>query len=137
MAGHFLALPDLAWILAITSRAVTTVRDRHTVTSAQTGETVSFHRARKPFTDALTDNINMLARHKMLDRQLCADIQNRIFANTEFDQLTPRFHFRLGEMAAHRLGRILHLRGTNTELDGVISVFLFRPHRDDMTPVDF
>ena len=66
------------------------VRDRHAVTSAQAGETVSFHRARKPFTDASTDNINMLARHKMLDRQLCADIQNRIFANTEFDQLTPR-----------------------------------------------
>src|SRR3546814_7701605 len=60
----------------------------------------------------------------MIGRDLGADIEERILGDAEFDQARLRLHFRLGEVAALRLGDILDLRDARAELNRDITVTL-------------
>jgi hypothetical protein len=70
----------------------------------------------------VTRDVDQLASDEVISRDLGADIEERILGDAEFDQARLGLHFRLGEMAALRLGDILDLRDARAELNGDITV---------------
>ncbi len=125
MTSHLLAFEDLAWILTLTSRTVGTVRYGYAVSSASTTEVVAFHGTGEAFTNRRTNNIHMLTSNIMVRSQLSSNLNEVLFAYTEFSKFTFRFYLRYGEMAAHRLRNILYFGFTHTQLKGGIAVFLY------------
>ncbi len=70
----------------------------------------------------MASDIDQLARDEMIGRDFGADIEERVLGDTEFDQARLGLNFRLGEVAALRLGDILDLRDARTELNRDITV---------------
>ena len=90
-------------------RAQRTVRNRHAVTSPETGKIMALHATGKALADGGADNIDKLASGEMIGLKFLADIDKCIFTDSEFDDralwLDPRF----GEMTAHGAADILDL----------------------------
>jgi hypothetical protein len=136
MAGHLLALPHLAGLLAVAGRAVAAVRDRDAVTGPQAGEVVPFHGPRKALADAGADHVHELAGDEMRGGQLGADIQHRVAADPELGQLALRLDPGLGEMAAAGACDVLHLGIGGAKLQGGIPVLFLSPDRDNLAVVN-
>ena len=84
VSGHFLALEDFTWVLALTGRTVRPVRDRHTVRGAKTAKVPALHRTGKTFTDGHASNVDFLTRNKMVGLNFSADIwQSDVSFDTE------------------------------------------------------
>ncbi len=83
---------------------------------AQAVEIVALHRSGEAFADGHAGDVDLLARHEMLDRQLGADIDEGVGIDAEFDQPALRLDAGLGEMTTHRLRHVLHLDRTDAEL---------------------
>jgi len=132
MAGHLLVLEDLAWILALTGRTERTVRHRDAVGSAKTTEAPALHAALKALALGHALDVDDLAGNIMVGRDLRADVEERILGNAEFDQLGLELDFRLGEMAALRLGNILGLGAACAKLDGGVAVTIIFAAGNDL-----
>jgi hypothetical protein len=66
VAGHLLILENLARILALTSRTMGTVGNRHTMRCAHTTEAPTLHGTGKAFTLRVTGDVNELAINKVI-----------------------------------------------------------------------
>src|SRR5579883_2406525 len=136
VAGHLLAGEGAAGILAVTGRAVRTVRNRHAVAGLETTEIPAHHRAGEAAADRGADDVDELAWHEVARHQLGTDLEHGVLGDPELDQLLLRLDLGLGEVTAHRLGHVLHLGLAVAELDGRVLVLLFRADGDDLELVD-
>ena len=136
MAGHFLALEDLARILAVAGRALFAVAHRDAVGGPQAPEPMAFYDPGKPLADGRPGDIDILAADEMVGRELRADLDQRVGADPELGQLPLGLNLGLGEMAAHGLGHVLDLGSTEPELDGRIAVALRGAGRHHLATVD-
>ena len=135
MAGHLLALEDLAGLLALTGRTVRTVRDRHAVRRAETTEIVALHRTGKTLTLGCADNIDLLAGDEMAWRQGRTDLDDGVIRHAEFGNLGLRQHVRLGEVTAHGLRDVFRLGRACTELQRRVAVALAAANGHDLNVV--
>src|SRR3546814_18240896 len=103
VTSHLLVLEDATGILAITRRAVGTVRNGYAVGGAHTPETPTLHRTSKALTLRMTGDVDQLPCDEMVSRKLSSDVQQRVISDTEFSNLQLGFNFRFGEVAALRL----------------------------------
>src|SRR3546814_4296888 len=93
-----------------------TVADRNTVARAHTAETPALHHTGKALTLGHALDVDDLAGDEMVGRQFGADVERRVVGDAEFDELRLGLDFGLAISAALRLGDILRLGRTGTEL---------------------
>ena len=98
----------------------------------ETAEVPADHRAGEAAADRRADDVDELADHEVAGHQLGADFEDGILGDAELDELLLRLDLRLGEMAAHRLGDVLHLGLAVAELHRDVLVLLFRADGDDL-----
>src|SRR3546814_12815231 len=80
--------------------------------------------SRRPPRSTRTDTLfpyTTLFRAEMVGRQFGADVERRVVGDAEFDELRLGLDFGLAISAALRLGDILRLGRTGTELNGHIA----------------
>ncbi|CAK7255883.1 protein of unknown function [Shinella sp. WSC3-e] len=132
VAGHALALPDLARVLVVTRRTVRTVRDGHAVRCTKAAEVVALHGTGETLTDRGAGDVDELARDEMACGQLRTDLDEVVFRNAELDELGLRLDACGGELAAQCLCRVLHLGRAGAELDGRVAVLVLRTLGNDL-----
>src|SRR5665213_3967396 len=121
MAGHFLVLEYLAGILALTRRAVTSMRDRDTVRRAQAAKIVALHDASEALTHRRADDVDKLALCKMRGLHLGPHLKHGIGRHAEFDELVLGLDLGLGTVAAHGRRHVLHLGFSGAKLNGGVA----------------
>ena len=136
MAGHLLALEDLAGILALAGRAGNAVRQRIAVGGAAAAEIVALHDALEALAHRRAGDVDELADQEMIGGDLGADLDQIVGAHPELDHLALRLDLGLGEMPAQGIGRVLDLAQADTELDGGIAVLLGGALRDHLAIVE-
>ena len=122
VTSHFLALEHLARILALTSRTMGTMRDRHTVRGTKTAKIMPLHRTGKTLTLRNANGIHHLAGNIVICAQSGAHFQNRIIADAKFCQLALWQNRCFGKMTTHGFGNILYLGLTCAQLQRDIAV---------------
>lgn len=132
MTGHLLAFEHLAGVLALTGRAMHTVRQRVTVGRAATAEMVALDDTLEPLTGRSAGDVDLLAGDEVVNRQLGTDIQEVVRRNAELGNLGLRLHGGGGEMTAHGLRRVLDLGKPDAELNSGIAVLFLRTLCDDL-----
>ena len=115
---------------------MTTMADGNAVRCLKTGKIMPLHGAGEALADRDPGDIDSLAGHEMIGRDLVADIEHRVFADTELNQAAFRLYLGLGVMSAHRLGHVLGLGSSRAKLDGKVAIFLDGPNIDDLTAID-
>ena len=132
VAGHLLALEHLARILALAGRTVRAVRYGVAVGRAAAAEVVALDDALEALTGRGAGHVDLLAGNEMIDSDLGADIEQVVVGHAELGELGLRLDGSAGEMAAHRLRRVLDLGQADTELNGGVAILLFRALRHDL-----
>ena len=135
VAGHALALPDLARILVVTRRTVRTVRNGNAVRCTKTAEVVALHGTGETLTDRGAGNVDELAGDEVAGGQFRADVDEVVFRNAELDELGLRLDACGGKLAAQRLCRVLHLGRAGAELDSRVAVLFLRTLGNDLDVV--
>src|SRR3546814_135025 len=82
VTSHLLVLEDATGILAITRRAVGTVRNGYAVGGAHTPETPTLHRTSKALTLRMTGDVDQLPCDEMVSRKLSSDVQQRVISDS-------------------------------------------------------
>src|SRR5216684_3344117 len=136
VARHLLAREGTAGILAVAGRAVAAVRDRHAVAGLEAVEVPAYHRASEATADRGADDVDELARHEVARHQFGTDFEDGVLGDAELDELLLRLDLGLGEVAAHRLGDVLHLGLAVAELDCGVLVLLFRADGDNLQRIN-
>src|SRR5690606_6472410 len=131
--GHLLVLEDLARILALTGRTVSTVTDRHTVRCMHAPEAPALHRALKALALGVARNVH----HLPGDEVLCADggadrEQGLLALDAELRDLLLQRHLRLGEMLALRFRDVLLLGLARAHLERDVTVAIRSAMRNDL-----
>ena len=108
------------------------MRDRNAVRGAQTAEAPALHAALEALALGAPTDVNHLPGDKMLGRQLGADIEEVLLADAELVDIGLGLDLGLAEVAALRLGNVLHLRLAGAELNGNVAVNAFGLLRDNL-----
>src|ERR1051325_9971182 len=87
LAGHLLVLEHLAGVLAVAGRAERAMRDRHAMRRAQAAEVPALHRAGESLADRGAGDVDELADHEMVRRDLGADRDQPVAAHAELGEL--------------------------------------------------
>ena len=123
VASHLLVLKNLAWILALASRTMSTVGDGNTMRCAHTTEAPTLHGAGKAFTLCVASNVDQLAINEMVSRNSCAYWQQAIgIINAEFSNARLWLDLCFGEFTTLRLIYIFRFTGSCTKADGKITI---------------
>src|SRR5204863_2401820 len=125
MAGHFLVLERLAWILAAAGRTMRAVRNRNAVAGAQSGEIPALHRTGPALAGRGAGDIHILTDNEMIGGDFGADRDQGVFIDPEFGKLALGLDLGDGEMTTIGLGRALHLAQTRAKLQRDIAVLVF------------
>ena len=88
---------------------------------------MALHGAGEALADRGAGDIHQLPDDEMVRLHRCADLDEVVSVDTEFDDLALGLHLGDGELAAIRLGEIARLNGAGAELQGDVTVFFFRP----------
>ncbi len=103
---------------------------------AATGEVPALHDALEALADAGTRDIDELADDEMIRRDLRADIDHVVGADTELRHLPLRLDRGGGEVTAERPRRVADLAQADAKLNGRIAILLDRALRHDLAIVD-
>src|SRR3546814_14651668 len=106
VTSHLLVLEDATGILAITRRAVGTVRNGYAVGGAHTPETPTLHRTSKALTLRMTGDVDQLPCDEMVSRKLSPAVQQRVISDTEIRNLQPGITSTLARVARRTLDDI-------------------------------
>ena len=133
VAGHLLALEHLAGVLALTGRTVRAVRHRDAVASRGRRRSCGASwRPGKPLPIVVPVTSTFWPATKW-SAVISAPTSSRLSADT---RNSATFAFgstvAIGEMAAQRLRRVLHLGQAGAELNGGVAVLLLRALRHDL-----
>jgi hypothetical protein len=77
-------------------------------------------------------HVDQLAGDEVIGGDLGADIEQRVFSDTELGDASLGLDFSLGKLLALRLGDILRLRRASTQLNGDIAVLVNLAARNDL-----
>src|SRR5258708_25013386 len=132
MTGHFLVREGLAGVWAAAGRADRAVRDRHAVACPQAGEIPALHAAGKALAGRRAGDVDILADHEMIGRDLGADRDQRIVVDPKFGELALRLDLGDGEVAAVGLGGSLHLALAGAELERGVAILVLGAVADDL-----
>ena len=122
MTGHLLVLEDPARILALPGRAERTVGDGNAVGGAHSAEAPALHSALETLALGRALDVDILAGDEMVGGDLRAHVEQGVLGDDELRDPRLRLHLGLAEMAALRLGDVLHLGGAGAQLERGIAV---------------
>src|SRR5262245_14489797 len=124
MARHLLVLEGLARVLPAAGRADRAMRDRYAVGGAQPAEIPALHAAGETLADGGTGDVDELPDHEMISRDLGADRDQIGLLDAELGELALGLDLGDGEMPAVRLGQVLGLALSSTELQRHVAVLV-------------
>ncbi|GFO82601.1 MAG: hypothetical protein A49_22280 [Methyloceanibacter sp.] len=133
VAGHLLALEDLAGLLALTGRTMTSVVDRHAMAGPKTAKAVTLHATGETLTDRGARDVHELPLDEVVGGDLRAHIDHVLGAHAELGDPPLGLNIGHGEATALGTRQTLHFRAAGTELNGRVAVLLRGPLTDDLT----
>ena len=95
------------------------------------------HRAGKSLADTGANCVYKLSGHKVVGRELRADLEQSVLADPKLGKFAFWFDIHFGKVPAHCLGRSARLSRCHTQLHGVVTVLFGGSDGHNLTIVNF